>query len=252
MPRVFPEAATRVLCGLMPDLRQAPKQGTSIDPSMRVTLVAFFVFCTAVIALVLGLGWKGLLHWTGELLLIIGISLAAKGISDVRREWTGRPGIWTRAQQITQLARARAASFLWLRWNRAVEKSPRLAKWLRMRIHPTHRQSADAMAFAEVAEGRAIVPPVQVVVAESLTVEERLDKLESLMKEAKQQIAILNAGHEQEVKVRQAAMDQEQATRIAEDQSTRDSIANLAGGGLRLQAWGVVCLLAGSIMTAIW
>jgi hypothetical protein len=75
----------------MPDLRQAPKQGTSIDPSMRVTLVAFFVFCAAVIALVLGLGWKGLLHWTGELLLLGGISLAAKGISDVRREWTGAP-----------------------------------------------------------------------------------------------------------------------------------------------------------------
>jgi hypothetical protein len=175
----------------MPDLRQAPKQGTSIDPSMRVTLVAFFVFCAAVIALVLGLGWKGLLHWTGELLLLGGISLAAKGISDVRREWTGRPGIWTRAQQITQLARVGAASFLWLRWNRAVEKWPQLAKRLRLRIHLTHRHPADAMVFAATATASAAVPPVRVVVAESLTVEERLDKLESLMEEAEQQIGIL-------------------------------------------------------------
>ncbi len=107
----------------MPDHRQAPEQGTSIDRSMRGTLVVFFVFYAVVIALVLGLGWKGLLHWTGELLLIIGISLAAKGISDVRREWTGRPDVWRRTQQIIQFARVGAAYFLWLRWNRAVENS---------------------------------------------------------------------------------------------------------------------------------
>ena len=29
-------------------------------------------------------------------------------------------------------------------------------------------------------------------------------------------------------------------------------MADLAGGGLRLQAWGVACLLAGTIITAIW
>jgi hypothetical protein len=39
---------------------------------------------------------------------------------------------------------------------------------------------------------------------------------------------------------------------MAEDQRTRDSIANLAGGGLKLQAWGVACLLVGTVITAIW
>lgn len=39
---------------------------------------------------------------------------------------------------------------------------------------------------------------------------------------------------------------------MAEDQRIHERMANLAGGGLRLQAWGVACLLAGTIMTAIW
>jgi hypothetical protein len=39
---------------------------------------------------------------------------------------------------------------------------------------------------------------------------------------------------------------------MAGDQAAQKRLADLAGGGLRLQAWGVACLLAGSIMTAIW
>ena len=66
------------------------------------------------------------------------------------------------------------------------------------------------------------------------------------------QIDTLYARHEQTVRVWQAAAKEEQAARMAEDQRTRDSIANLAGGGLKLQAWGVACLLAGTVITAIW
>jgi hypothetical protein len=39
---------------------------------------------------------------------------------------------------------------------------------------------------------------------------------------------------------------------MAEDQRIRDRMADLAGGGLRLQAWGVACLLASTLITAIW
>ena len=31
-----------------------------------------------------------------------------------------------------------------------------------------------------------------------------------------------------------------------------ERMADLAGGGLKLQAWGVACLLAGTVITAIW
>jgi len=39
---------------------------------------------------------------------------------------------------------------------------------------------------------------------------------------------------------------------MAEDQRIRDRMADLAGGGLRLQVWGVVCLPLGTILTAFW
>ncbi len=39
---------------------------------------------------------------------------------------------------------------------------------------------------------------------------------------------------------------------MAGDQRIRERMADLAGGGLRLQAWGVACLLAGTVITAIW
>lgn len=72
------------------------------------------------------------------------------------------------------------------------------------------------------------------------------------MKEAGRQIGILNAWHEQEVRDRRAATEEERTARMAEDQRIRDRMADLAGGGLKLQAWGVVCLLAGTVLTAIW
>ena len=55
-----------------------------------------------------------------------------------------------------------------------------------------------------------------------------------------------------ETEARQAERAQERAERMAEDQRIRGDMADLVGGGLRLQAWGVVCLLLGSILTAFW
>jgi hypothetical protein len=248
---IAPASAERVLCGSMPNRHRAPQQGTGTNPAMRM-FVAFLAFYVAVIALALGLPWKSLLHWTGELLLIIGIALAAKGISDVRREWTGRLGFWGSIKQKAQAIPIRATSLLWARWNRAVEKWPRLAKRLHLRIHLTYRHSVDAMVSAETALATAAFPPARVVVSGDLTVEERLDQLESQMREAGEQIGTLNARHEQEVRVRQVVTEEERAARMAEDQRIRERMADLAGGGLKLQAWGVACLLAGTIITAIW
>ena len=105
---------------------------------------------------------------------------------------------------------------------------------------------------AETALATAAFPPARVVVSGDLTFEERLDQLESQMREAGEQIGTLNARHEQGVRVRQVVTEEERAARMAEDQRIRERMADLAGGGLKLQAWGVACLLAGTIITAIW
>ena len=59
---------------------------------MGTIVLALVVLLAALIAFALGLTWKGLLHWAGELLLIIGIALAAVGISDVKASGPGVPG----------------------------------------------------------------------------------------------------------------------------------------------------------------
>jgi len=80
----------------------------------------------AVLSLAAGMTWQRLLHWSGELLLVIGVLLAAKGISDVRREWTLRPGIWGKIGEI----RAHAVAFLWACWNWVVKWT-----WLARCLH---------------------------------------------------------------------------------------------------------------------
>jgi hypothetical protein len=198
-----------------------------------------------VVLLAVGVTWTRVLHWVGVTLLIIGILLAAKGISDVRREWTQLPGIWGHVRQLAQGASTRTAALIWKGWNWVVRQT-----WLaKLHLRPHERSvtaRADvAMAKASISGTAAVTwgpPPV------TGTTEERLAWLENHMADARQQLRTLHALHAQQV----AATDEERAVRVAEDQHIRERMADLAGGGLRLQAWGVVCLLAGTLMTAIW
>jgi hypothetical protein len=219
---------------------------------MGSVVLALTVLAYVVAGRAAGLTWKTLLHWAGEILLIIGIALAAVGISDVRREWTRLPGIRGHLQQATQNTQARAASFMWAGWNRAVGKWPRLAKWLHLRAHTkTVSGSAQLSGTAHVsisATGKVTIGPPPA----DRTDKERLAWLEAHMMQVLEQIDSMNERHEREVRTIKDATDEEQAARMAEDQRIRERMANLAGGGLKLQAWGVACLLAGTVMTAIW
>lgn len=161
---------------------------------------------------------------------------------------SGHPG---RAQQVAQTIRARAASFLWARWNR-IAHWDWLAKRLNLRLHEPDGPSGSV----SVAQ-----PPLRFDFTGTVswgsppadgTTEERLAWLEACMTDADGQLRRMYLWHWQEVRERQDVADRERNEREAEDQRVRDSIAGLAGGGLTLQTWGVVCLLAGTIMTAIW
>lgn len=218
---------------------------------MGTIVLALVALLATLIALALGLTWKGLLHWTGELLLIIGIALAAVGISDVRSEWTRLPGIRGRVQQAAQTIQARTASSVWSLWNRAVGKWPRLAKLLYLRARGKVVSAGAALAGSAAVTATA-TGKLTLGAPANATTKERLAWLEAHMVEVLAQIDILDARHEQEVRDRQAATEEERAARTAEDQRIRERMADLAGGGLRLQAWGVACLLAGTVITAVW
>jgi hypothetical protein len=186
----------------MPDPHKSA-QPASTDPFMGTIVLVLVVLLAAVIALALGLTWKDLLHWTGELLLIIGIVLAAIGISDVRSEWTRLPGIRGRVQQAAQTIQARAASFMWARWNRVVGKWPRLAKWLHLHAHGKVVSAGAALAGGAATTATATGKLTWDAPPANLTNEERLTWLEAHMAEVLTQIDTLYARHEQEVKTRQ-------------------------------------------------
>ena len=74
-------------------------RASGTDPFMGTVVLSLLAVLALVLARAAELPWRGVLHWTGEVLLVVGILLAAKGISDVRREWTGLPGMRGRAAQ---------------------------------------------------------------------------------------------------------------------------------------------------------
>jgi hypothetical protein len=216
---------------------------------MRRIVVSLAVQLAIVIALGSGLSLHGLLHWSGEALLVTGILMAAKGISDVRSAWTEIPGWYGVTASRLRKTRDVGARAFWSSWN-AVAMHRWLAR-LGARPHITRVVSIGAVLPVKLSVSAEMkvgwpAPPVDG------TVEERLAWLEGHLLSTRQQLDALQEARRQESKDISAAAEQERTQRIAEAQRIRKNIANLAGDGLRLQAWGVTCLLAGTVLTAIY
>jgi hypothetical protein len=221
------------------------------DPFIGAIVLSLCVVASAVLSLAAGMTWQRLLHWAGELLLVLGVLLAAKGIRDVRREWTRLPGITKSADLKLEIVSDRAVSFLWLSWNRRVQKWPRLAERLHLRIHKTHKHSNDVVVLSGSASVKVEAPPPRVRITGGDT-DHRFAQLEKRMAELEDEVSLLDAWRTKEIEARRAETAQERAERAVEDERIRKEMADLAGGGLRLQAWGVVCLLVGTILTAFF
>lgn len=185
-----------VLSRLVPTSHDAPVRDLSTDPFVGTIVLCLCALAFVVLSLAAGMTWERLLHWTGELLLVIGVLLAAKGISDVRREWTSRPGIWGRIREI----RAHAVAFLWACWNWIVKWT-----WLARLLH-LHPHGKVISGSADLGLGRMTVNATAQVSFDAApanaTVEERLTWLENRLVEAGRQIATLHAWHAQEVRDR--------------------------------------------------
>jgi len=145
--------------------------------------------------------------------------------------------------------RNQGARSLWSAWNVLADR-----RWIsQFGIRP-RRPAVRAVAAVAVAKATASATATVIRTpppAES-TAEKRLVWLESRMVTAYAQLDVLREAGQQEVKDRTTAVEQEQADRTADISGIRDDLANLAGGGLRLQTWGVVCLLVGTALTAFY
>jgi hypothetical protein len=182
-----------------------------------------------------GVAWGPVLHWGGELLLVVGILLAAKGISDVRREWTSLPGITGKLRSC---------------WNWTLKQVPLIVRVLHLRPF-TKQMTVSVNIAAKVLPSRLDwedwgAPP------SSASQEERLAWLEKRLLSAEEKISGLDSLLYQESVLLRSASWEERVARERAIKDVREGLADLAGGGLRLQAWGVVCLLVGTALTAIW
>lgn len=178
------------------------------------------------------------IRYTGLALEVLGVLLAAKGISDVRREWTGLPGIWA---TIKNCARHAAA------WTRA-----KLADtWRRLRRRPRAVQLRGGL-HAGVSTGASLTANVTRAKPPSAgTVEERLAWLERRLAFTMEYLDTTRTELGEERRAREAG-DREERTAWSEAVSeARHALANFAGGGLHLQAWGVLAILAGTILATI-
>jgi hypothetical protein len=226
-----------------------PSTDLATSPLMRRVIVILMVLLAIVIFLGSGQGVDRLLHWSGETLLATGILMAAKGISDVRRAWTKLPGWSGILAAQAKGRRDQGARSFWSAWNVLADRRWISQLGVRQRRPAVRAVGAMTLAKATVSATATVIrtPPP----AES-SAEERLAWLESRMVTAYAQLDVLHEAGQQESKDRTTAVEQEQADRTADTRGIRDNLANLAGGGLRLQTWGVVCLLVGTALTAFY
>lgn len=233
----------------MPASQDAEPRGD--DPVIAVCLVVLGLFAWAIVSLPAGMKWERFLHWTGEALLAAGVLLAAKGISDVRRQWVPQQlGIKKSAEMWVSSRAAKCTAVFWHCWDRSIGKWPRLTKFFHLSKRSTIRLGGDsgiggdALNLSVAGAGRMRIT--------GGTTAARIEELEKRLAALEDEHDAFRAQYDEDFRMHRAAMDWEAAERTAADKRLDEHLANAVGGGLHLQTWGVLCLLAGTVLTAIW
>ena len=185
---------------------------------------------------------SNVLRYAGFAFELAGLLLAAKGIGDVRREWTQLPGIWGHTKALaTRFVGALIRKF-WAAWNRL---APRIGL-------PPHRK--DVSVSGGVAVGIGVSGSATVLRAPpptAGTVEERLAWLEERLTQTRKSVDEMRDQFQLEADARKSGDDAERAAWSEAVARTRERLSDLAAGGLRLQTLGVVLLFIGLIFAAI-
>lgn len=179
------------------------------------------------------------LRYAGGILQLVGVLLAAVGIRSVRREFTSLLGIVGTVEGWNHSLRG------WLRRNTA-----RLRQWYLRRFRG-HVTVVDVGA-ADAARASDAVAGVSVTNAQPPADADSAAKIEWLMTRVN---ALLDQGQEHSRQIHTERANREAAisdVRRAIEQARKESrnkLADLAGGGLRLQTWGVVCIAVGIVLS---
>jgi hypothetical protein len=177
------------------------------------------------------------LHWAGELLLASGIGMAARDVGITRRSQTTLPG-W----QGVLAVRLRVA------WNRFADL--RVARALHVRPIRRVQSMSASMTTSFNVDARMRVD--WVAPRPGATDAARLKWLEDHVTVAGQRLNAVENRLLDETRDRVVAMAEEQRVREAEISELREELAHRASDSVRLQAWSVTCLLAGTVLTAFF
>jgi hypothetical protein len=169
----------------------------------------------------------------GGILQVAGIACAAWGIREVRKNWTDLPGIKSRVERRIEIVRT------WVR-HQLAHVFPSLRR--DVTVHAT-----GATVFGYSASGTPTVSPPPV--PEDLS--ERAEWLVARVRELWESADRASADHAELTEA--LAVDRQ---RLADEvgrleAGLRSKLSDLAGGGLRLQTWGVIFLILGTALTIL-
>lgn len=181
------------------------------------------------------------LRYTGLALQILGVGLAAYGIRQVRVEWTELLGIIGTSTSTTRRVAAAVK-------RRVEQTTRRFLAWVGRPQHVTIQ--GEAAISAELALSGTLTLQLEQPPA-GATLEQRVEWLERRVRTAFEHAENTRQRLDEEAKARADAVAAEAAARAEHTEQVQRSIGRLAGGGLRLQAWGVACLLVGITLATI-
>jgi hypothetical protein len=169
-----------------------------------------------------GMTW---LRWLGLILQLIGYgALVLQGYRD-RLAYTDHPGIVATVKETT-------------------------GRWWRRLGHKPQTLQVSAAGHAHSA-GHVTLTQTFAPVDTPATIERRLDEVERQLRHLEQRHNQLSLGFSDEVSRREQVANAEKEAREQLDASLRQAVRNLASAGLRLEAWSVALVAAGTVLTTI-
>lgn len=168
------------------------------------------------------------LFWLGLAVTLLGYGSAAYGVTRARRAFTQRRGVWGTVWAVASLA-----------WSRV---------WAKIRRRSTVRvMSADLGASANL-EGTATA--TRVFPTEG-TADQKIEWIFRKLGDHDLAIESLRESHQTTIRRLESVATSERAERTVALERLNERIEQLAGDGLRVTAFGVLLLAAGSVLLAV-
>ena len=166
-------------------------------------------------------------RWLGLVLQLAGYATVARGIVNLRRQYSDRPGAIRTARSTAN-------------------------RWYRRAFRRQRNQTIELSGTGSVSvTGRPTLTQTFAAPDRTAPLDERLTELERQVRHLEQRHNHLTGSFADEVARRDAALAAEKEAREQLDASFRQDLRNLASGGLRTEAYGVAAIMIGTILTTV-